>query len=253
MNSCTRLENQKWKKHGDCYVKILIEQVWYQKYDEKRVGKDPILQLQHISCIINSQFTFIIFYKHLSHPYVFKTSTNFLWTRFVLVELNFCSSSWKALWLDFYWISGNQLVLAPADSAGASTISYGVQQWPSSGCNRPFPLGFGLQNTLRNVTRKALQKHFQVFVQHLDDTEPPSLRVKFEWNWTVTSGSKVIVAQYMLSMMSRCFCRIEPTWILTGEASTDEFKLLPPAAEVKLDQNKTRVHKKIVMILKTSG
>jgi hypothetical protein len=31
---------------------------------------------------------------------------------------------------------------------------------------------------------------------------------------------------------------------LTGEANTDEFKLLPPAAEVKLTKTK-RVHKKI--------
>jgi hypothetical protein len=30
---------------------------------------------------------------------------------------------------------------------------------------------------------------------------------------------------------------------LTGEASTDEFKLLPPAAEVELDQNKTSSQK----------
>jgi hypothetical protein len=30
-----------------------------------------------------------------------------------------------------------------------------------------------------------------------------------------------------------------------GEASTDEFKLLPPAAEVELDQNKTSSQKKL--------
>jgi hypothetical protein len=49
---------------------------------------------------------------------------------FVLVELNFGRSSQKALWLwlDFHWIHENQLVLAPADSTGASTTSYGAQQ-----------------------------------------------------------------------------------------------------------------------------
>jgi hypothetical protein len=31
MNSCTRLENQKWEKHEGCYVKFLIEQIWCKK------------------------------------------------------------------------------------------------------------------------------------------------------------------------------------------------------------------------------
>jgi hypothetical protein len=39
---------------------------------------------------------------------------------------------------------------------------------------------------------------------------------------------------------------------LTGEANTDEFKLLPPAKEVKLDQNKTSSQKN-AQVSKTSG
>jgi hypothetical protein len=53
----------------------------------------------------------------------------------------------------------------------------------------------------------------------------------------VTSGSKVIVALRRLSIMFRCLCRIEPTCILTGEVSTDEFQ--------KSSSTKTKqIHKK---------
>jgi hypothetical protein len=62
----------------------------------------------------------------------------------------------------------------------------------------------------------------------------------------------VIFAHHRLWMKFWCFWRIEPAWILIGEASKYEFKLSPPVAKLSSIKTK-RVHKKIVSVLKTSG
>jgi hypothetical protein len=145
VNSC------QWKLVDPKWVHFSWKKKWWELVNSSVSWLCPNWSNKSSSPTISLKLLFIA--NNLATLNFFETGIKNFMNSFCFGQARLCCSSWRALGLIF--------------NVCASTISYGAQQRPSSACNRPFPLGFGLQNANGNVTWKA-SKTYQVFVEHLE-------------------------------------------------------------------------------------
>ena len=138
----------------------------------------------------------IIYCKQPCHPDVFEIGANLLRTCFVLAKLDFrlqpLELTGSLAW--YHWIRENPRVRAPADNAGTATTSYGLQQWPLIHSQPSNSTRFWAPKCARQCDNNCLPKTISRFCGTLEGRGSLCLTANFEWNWTVASGSKVIVA-----------------------------------------------------------